>query len=54
VDVRAGDDPSSADLDRVEAAGAQLVVDQRMRETERAGRFGDRIGQLLAAVDAVG
>ena len=35
VDVLAGDDPASARLDRAEAAGPQLVVNQRVREAMR-------------------
>jgi hypothetical protein len=37
-------------LQRAEVAGAQLVVDHRVRETESAGRLGDRVGQPLARV----
>jgi hypothetical protein len=46
----AADDPARTYLDRFKAAGSQLAVDHRVRQTECAGGLGDRIGQLLAVL----
>jgi len=46
----AGDDSLPAYLERAEAAGPQLVVNQRVRQTQYPGGLGDRVGQLLAVL----
>lgn len=53
VDVLASD-PSFANLDRVEVAGSQLVVDKRMRQTESAGGLGNLVSQLFTVLHAAG